>query len=76
MNDEKKIGIVRGPGSFQVQVDLPGAYQVSVLDASGRTLHSVSASGPGRTKLPEMKSGSYVIRVTSDKQNWTKSYSF
>jgi hypothetical protein len=73
---EKKIGIVRGPGAFQVQVDLPGSYQVSVLDASGRTVHSATAAGPGRTKLPEMKSGSYMIRVTSGKQVWTKSYSF
>lgn len=76
MGEDQKIGIIRGPGSYQLAVGLEGAYQVSVLDANGRTVYNTTGNGPGRVKLPEMKSGSYMIRVASGKHNWAKSYSF
>jgi len=71
-----KIGIIHNGGSLQVSLDEPGTYQLSILDASGRTVYSSTGVGPGNVKVPEMKSGSYSIQVTTSKQKWSKQVSF
>ncbi len=75
-NTDDRIGILGTPGAYVVAVNEPGNYQVTVLDVNGRNVYAVSGNGPGRMKIPTMKSGSYVIRVTTGQHQWSKQVSF
>lgn len=52
-------------GLLRVPLDGQGSHQVDVADLQGRTVFSRSHEGPGQLDIPDLKAGSYVVKVTS-----------
>jgi hypothetical protein len=69
--NEMIIPIFPNPSNGMIQIPLQGNYQVQVLDMKGMILKTIALNevDKGKIDLHDLADGSYIIRVTGQKQS-------